>query len=307
MVATTLSFFLIRASPVNPFTALLDNPRLSGEVRERLIAEYGQDRPVLEQFGRYVSRVYSGNLGFSFTHWRPVHTVVAERLPATLILMGLALAASFATGIAIGIAQARRAGAAADRVLGGITLFFFSLPDFWLALVLLYVFGYQLNLVPTGNVLGIDFPYLTWGEQLVLRVQQLVLPVLTLTLLTAALIARHQRGAVLDVARREFVRTARAKGASERLVLYRHILRNALLPVVTLLGLAVPALLTGAVFVERIFGINGMGALTVEAIRNGDAELVSSIVLLVAVMVSLGNLMADVLAALIDPRLREAA
>ncbi|HSJ63388.1 MAG TPA: ABC transporter permease [Gemmatimonadaceae bacterium] len=306
-LATTLSFFLIRLAPGDPFLALLENPRVTPQQVERLRAEYGLDRPLPEQYARYVTRIARGDLGDSFTYWKPVRTLIAERLPRTMLLMGLALTVSFLLGIAIGVIQAWRAGTATDRVLGAVAMFFYSLPDFWLALVVLYVFGYKLDLFPTSMIPAFHLGPVPWWQQLAETAVRLAMPVMTLALLTAALIARYQRAAMLDVSGRDFVRTARAKGASERRVLLRHILRNALLPIVTLLGLAFPALLAGSVFIERIFSYQGVGYLTVEAIRSSDPELVASLVLLMAVLVSIGNLLADLLYAVVDPRMRARA
>jgi peptide/nickel transport system permease protein len=303
-LATTLSFFLIRLAPGDPFSALLENPRVTTQQVDRLRAEYGFDRPLHEQYLQYVSRVARGDLGDSFYHWRPVRTLIAERLPRTLLLMGLALAASFLIGIAIGAVQAWKAGSATDRVLGSIAMFFYSLPDFWLALVVLYVFGYKLGLFPMTMMPAFHLEPVPWWQSLWETAARMAMPVATLALLTSALVARYQRSAMLDVSGRDFVRTARAKGASESRVLLRHILRNALLPIVTLLGLAFPALLAGSVFIERIFSYQGVGFLTVEAIKSSDPELVASLVLLMAVLVSIGNLLADLLYAVVDPRFR---
>jgi peptide/nickel transport system permease protein len=306
-LATTLSFFLIRLAPGDPFLALLQNPRVSPEHVARLRAEYGFDGPIHHQFAQYVGRIARGDLGDSFTHRRPVRALVAERLPRTLLLMGLALATSFALGIAIGVVQAWRAGTMTDKVLGAVAMVFYSLPEFWLALVVLYVFGYKLDLFPTSMIPAFHLGPVPWWDRLGDAAARLTMPVATLTLLTTALVARYQRSAMLDVSGRDFVRTARAKGVSERGVLLTHVLRNALLPVVTLLGLAFPALLAGSVFIERIFSYQGIGFLTVEAVRNGDPELVSSLVLLIAVLVAIGNLLADLLYAVVDPRLRTRA
>jgi peptide/nickel transport system permease protein len=306
-LATTLSFFLIRLAPGDPFSALLQNPRVSPEHVARLRSEYGFDGPIHHQFAQYVGRIARGDLGDSFTHRRPVRALVAERLPRTLLLMGLALATSFALGIAIGVVQAWRAGTMTDKVLGAVAMVFYSLPEFWLALVVLYVFGYKLDLFPTSMIPAFHLGPVPWWERLGDAATRLTMPVATLTLLTTALVARYQRSAMLDVSGRDFVRTARAKGVSERGVLLTHVLRNALLPIVTLLGLAFPALLAGSVFIERIFSYQGIGFLTVEAVRNGDPELVSSLVLLIAVLVAIGNLLADLLYAVVDPRLRTRA
>jgi peptide/nickel transport system permease protein len=306
-LTTTLSFFLIRLAPGDPFSALLENPRMTPQQVERLRAEYGFDRPLPEQYVRYLGRVARGDLGDSFTHWRPVRDLIAERLPRTLLLMGLALAVSFLIGIGVGVIQAWRAGSVLDKTLGGVAMFFYSLPDFWLALVVLYVFGYKLDLFPTSMMPAFHLGPVPWWQTLGEAAYRLTMPVGTLALLTAALVARYQRSAMLDVSGRDFVRTARAKGAGERRVQLRHVLRNALLPIVTLLGLAFPALLAGSVFIERIFSYQGVGNLTVDAIRNGDPELVASLVLLMAVLVSIGNLIADLLYAVVDPRMRTSA
>ena len=304
LLATTLSFFLIRLAPGDPFTALLENPRVTQQQVDRLRAQYGFDRPLHVQYVGYIARVVRGDLGHSFTHWRPVSTLIAERLPRTLLLMGLTLAVSFLIGIAVGVLQAWRVGTMTDRLLGAIAMFFYSLPDFWLALVILYVFGYKLDLFPTSMLPSFHSVAVPWWQQLGEAVARLTMPVATLALLTAAIVARYQRSAMVEVAGRDFVRTARAKGASEGRVLLRHTLRNALLPIVTLLGLALPALLTGSVFIERIFSYQGVGYLTVEAIGSRDPELVSSLVLLMAILVSIGNLIADLLYAVVDPRMR---
>jgi peptide/nickel transport system permease protein len=221
--------------------------------------------------------------------------------------MSLALVTSFALGILIGVIQAWRAGSRLDRALGGIAVFFYSLPDFWLALVVLYVFGYKLDLFPTSMVPTFYFGSVPLWERLADAAARFVMPVGTLALLTTALIARYQRSAILDVSGEDFVRTARAKGVSERGVLFKHIMRNALLPTVTLLGLAFPMLLAGSVFIERIFSYQGIGYLTVEAVKNGDPELVASLVLLMAILVAIGNLIADLLYAVVDPRMRARA
>lgn len=304
LLVTTITFVLVHLAPGDPFTASMEDARVSAEAREAWRRQWGYDRPLAEQYVRYVASVARGDLGFS--HWqnRWVRDVLADALPRTLLLMSLALAASFALGMAIGVAQAWRAGRPSDHVLGAISMFFFSMPDFWLASLALLLFAQRLHLLPSG---GLEDPlaiFMTPGARLLDRAAHLVLPVGTLALLTAASVARYQRAAVLDTVSRDFVRTARAKGASERRVLRHHVLRNALLPAITLLGLAFPALLGGAVFVESIFGIPGMGHLAVAAIGARDYALVLACVIVGAVMVSVGGLIAELLAAAADPRLR---
>jgi peptide/nickel transport system permease protein len=246
-----------------------------------------------------------GDLGYSTSQRRPVGAVLATALPNTLLLMMVALGASFAMGIAIGVFQAVRRGTGPDRLLGGATLFFYSMPDFWLALMMMLTFAYWIPLFPvTGMVDAVMYPYWPFWRRFLDRAHHLVLPALTLTLLTAAVIARYQRAAMLDVAHDDYVRTARAKGLAERVIVRRHALRNALLPIITLFGLAFPALLGGTVFVERIFSWPGMGFLTFTAIMTRDYHLVTGSVIVGSVMVVVGSLLADVLYAAADPRLR---
>ena len=302
-LVTTLVFALIHLAPGDPFSAAMDDPRITDAVRERWRAQYGLDRPLPEQYVRYLASVARGNLGFSLSQGRPVSAALADAIPRTLLLMTIVLAASFATGMAVGIVQARFRGSAADRALGAASMFFYSMPDFWLAIVVMLVFAYHIQLFPTTR--DVDPLHELFGpwERFVDRVRHLVLPAGTLTLLTAAAIARYQRAAVLDASSQDFVRTARAKGVDERRVLLRHVLRNALLPVITLVGLAFPALLGGAVFVEQVFAWPGMGLLTTQAIAQRDYPLVVAAAMLGGVLVSAGSLLADLLYAAADPRL----
>ena len=306
-IVVTATFVLIRLAPGDPFAGTLDSPSVSAETRALWSARYGFDEPVPVQFVRYVGLVARGDFGYSTSQRRPVGDVLADALPNTLVLMGVALLASFVLGIAIGVMQAVRRGTPRDRLLGGVTLFFYSMPDFWLALMMMLTFAYWIPLFPvTGMVDAVMYPYWPLWRQLLDRLHHLVLPSLTLTLLTAAVIARYQRAAMLDVVHDDFVRTARAKGLAERAIIRRHALRNALLPVITLLGLAFPALLGGAVFVERIFSWPGMGLLTFTAITTRDYHLVSATVIVGSAMVVVGSMLADLLYAAADPRLRRA-
>ena len=307
LFVATLTFSLMQLAPGDPFTAALENSAVTEEVRQRWRALYKLDRPLPEQYLAYLTSVARGDLGYSFSKHRPVAEAIAGALPNTIVLMALGLLGSFALGIGLGVFQAVRRGTLADRVMSGASMFFYSMPDFWLALMIMLTFGYWMPIFPVGGVVDQTmYPYFGFWERVADRLHHLVLPVLTLTLLAAAGIARYQRSALLDVVRQDFVRTARAKGAGERTVIIRHALRNALLPVITLFGLSVPALLGGAVFVETIFSWPGMGLLTVEAIGTRDYPLVMASVIIGGIMVALGNLAADLGYAAADPRMREA-
>ena len=306
-IVVTATFVLIRLAPGDPFASALDGPSVSQEVRDAWRASYAFDRPIPEQYGRWITNIVRGDLGYSTSQRRPVRDVIAGALPNTLLLMTIALFASFAAGIALGVYQAVRRGGAADRTLSAVTLFFYSMPDFWLALMMMLTFAYWVPIFPvTGMTDAVMYEYWPAWRKLLDRLHHLVLPVMTLTLLSTAVIARYQRAAMLDVVHDEYVRTARAKGVDEGRVVRHHALRNALLPIITIFGLAFPALLGGAVFVERIFSWPGLGLLTVTAILQRDYHLVTASVIVGSAMVVLGSLAADMLSAVADPRLRRA-
>ena len=306
LIVATATFVLIHLAPGDPISTALDDARITEAVRNRWRAVYGFDKPIAEQYVRYLGAIARGDFGFSFSMNRPVSEALRDTLPNTLLLMGLALGLSFAVGIVLGVVQAVRGGTRVDRWVGGAALALYSVPDFWLALVLLLLLADRSHIFPAGGTMDATlYPYMTWLERLGDRLWHLALPVLTLAALTAASIARHQRSAMLDVLHEDFVRTARAKGALERRVVFRHALRNALLPVITLLGLSLPALLGGAVLIERVFSWPGMGQLTVNAVGTRDYPLVMAGVVIGSILVAVGALMADVLTALADPRMRE--
>jgi len=304
-IVATITFALIHLAPGDPFSAVLDNPNVSESVRETLRAQYGLDRPLPEQFVRYVGALSRGELGWSFSHDRPVSEVLGQALPNTLLLMGVALVGSFALGILIALIQVARRGTTTDHALNGITLLFIAMPDFWLALLALLSLAYWLPIFPVGGAVDpVTHDYLSAGGRIVDRLYHLALPAMTLILLASASVARYQRAALLDVLPSDYIRTARLKGLTERQILRRHALPNALLPTITLIGLSFPALLTGAFFIERIFAWPGMGYAVVYAIGTRDYPLVVGGVMIGSIMVTLGSLAADLLYAWADPRVR---
>jgi len=304
-VVATITFALIHLAPGDPFSAIMDNPNVSEKVRETLRAQYGLDRPLAEQFVRYVGALARGEMGWSFSHDRPVLEVLATALPNTLLLMGVALIGSFALGILVALIQVARRGSLTDDVLSGISLFFFSMPDFWLGILTLLAFTYWLPIFPVGGAVDpVMHEYMGFAGRFADRLRHLALPSLTLTLLASASVARYQRAALLDVLPADYIRTARLKGLTEREILRRHALRNALLPIISLVGLSFPALLTGAFFIEKIFAWPGMGYAVVNAIATRDYPLVVGGVIIGSIMVTLGSLLADMLYAWADPRLR---
>ena len=304
-LVTTFTFLLVHLAPGDPLQAALDRPGVTPEIRAQWRAEFGLDQPLGVQYARWVASVPRGQWGYSFHHRRPVRDVLADALPRTLLLVGLALAFSFLLGIAVGVLQAERAGARRDRWLGRGLLLLYSLPDFWLALMALLLFAYRVPILPAGGLVDpVMHDYLPFGGRVLDRLRHLVLPVLTLTLLTSAVIARHQRSSLLGVLPSDWMRTALAKGLSWRDAVRRHALRNSLLSTITLVGLSFPALAGGAVFVEKVFSWPGMGLVTVNAIGARDYPLITASVLVISVVVVAGTLLADLAVAAADPRVR---
>ena len=232
-------------------------------------------------------------------------------MPATLLLSGVALLGAFLVGIVLGTLQAVRRRSVFDSGMSVVTLFFYSMPSFWLALMLMLVFSYAAANVwqwsfwfPASGIQSADFETLSSVGRLKDRLIHLALPATSLGLILTGGIARYVRGSVLEVIGQDFIRTARAKGLSERTVIFKHALRNALLPVVTLFGLYLPVLFSGTVFIEEVFAWPGMGRAVVGAIQARDYPLVMGGGLLFATMVVVGNLIADLMYALVDPRVR---
>jgi len=303
-LVVTLTFILMNLAPGEPMLGPSERI-LDPEARAALTKQYGLDGPIDVRYVSYLRQLARGNLGLSFGMRRPVADALAEAIPNTLLLTGAALLVDFLIGLGLGVYQALRVHRLPDVALGNITLFLYSVPTFWLGLILLLVFGEWLGWFP---VAGMSDPILcpNVGSLYCVmdRVWHLTLPAVTLGLVGAAGTARFQRAAMLEVAGQDYIRTARAKGASERRVVLRHQLRNALLSFITLFGLAFPFLLTGAVLIETIFAWPGMGRLAADAIVRRDFPVVNAAVLLASTLVVGGNLLADVLLAVADPRLR---
>ena len=303
-IVTTIAFFVVRALPGDPFA--FDSPRITPALRAQLRAQFGFDKPLLVQYGLYLWNAAHGQLGYSTLRNDSVSHVLARALPNTLLLAGSALLISLALGVVIGTAQAVRRGRWFDRATSFVLLFIYSLPDFWGALVVLLVFAYWWQAIPPGGTVNpVMHDYMSTGRAFVDRLYHLVLPLGSLVLLTVASVTRFQRSAMLEVLPADYVRSARAKGVPESQVVWRHAFRTALAPVITLLGVMLPAMLGGTLFVEQVFSWPGMGMLAARSIGDHDYDLVTGIAIVGAVLVVIGNLIADLLHAAIDPRVRE--
>jgi peptide/nickel transport system permease protein len=298
----TLMFFLIRLAPGDP-ALLLVGPNASEEQLATQRKVLGLDRPLPEQYGAWLARFVGGDWGSSIATGRPVLAMIADAWPATVRLVGLSLLLSYILGILVGAVQAARGGRL-DTTLSVISVTLFALPGYWLGLMLVMVFTYWARALPAFGAAGFDADFLTGWSRVADRLRHLALPLATLTLIGIGGTARFVRGAMLDVRGAPHVAIARAKGLSPTQVTLRHVLRNALIPVLTLLGLSLPALFSGAVFIEAIFAWPGVGRIMVEAVGARDYPVIMAATAVSATLVVTGNLVAEALAAWADPRLR---
>ena len=306
----TIVFFAVNLAPGDP-TLYYISPGMTQEVVEQMRVNFGLDEPVHIRYVKWLGAMLTGDFGYSFSHSRPVLDVLADFLPNTLILSACALAVAFLFGIVLGTLQAIRQYSLRDSALSVVLLFFYSMPSFWLALMLILTFSLFARNVwewpiwfPASGMMSTDYEFLSFGAKVRDRLAHLVLPTTALACVLTAGIARYMRGSMLEVIRQDYVRTARAKGLSERVVVFKHALRNALLPIITLLGLFIPVLFSGTIFIETIFAWPGMGRTIYEAILTRDYPVVMAGSFFFATMVVVANLLADVLYAWVDPRIR---
>jgi ABC-type dipeptide/oligopeptide/nickel transport systems, permease components len=298
----TLMFFLLHLAPGDP-ARLLVGPTATPEQVEAQRHTLGLDRPLPQQYASWLGRFVQGDWGISLATGRPVRGMLADAWPATVKLVGLSLLLSYALGILVGVLQASRRGWL-DTALSIVTVTLFALPGYWLGLMLVMLFTYRARLLPAFGSAGFDADFLSGWERLADRLRHLALPLTTLTLIGIGGTARFVRGAMLDVGNAPFVAIAHAKGLSPTRVTLHHVLRNALIPVVTLLGLSLPTLFSGAVFIEAIFAWPGVGRILVEAVLARDYPVVMAATAVSAILVVAGNLLAEMLVGWADPRVR---
>ncbi|MCH7921109.1 MAG: ABC transporter permease [Planctomycetes bacterium] len=301
----TVTFLIVHLAPGDPMDMFLENRNLRNidpEVIELIRQKYGLDQPLHVQYVKWLGNLLQGDLGESFEHRRPVSALLAEAIPYTLQLTALALLLDALVGIALGIFSAVKQYSVLDKTVTIGSLIIYSLPSFWLALMLVLVFSVNLGWFPTSQTRSLDYEFLSWFEKLADLAWHLVLPVFVLGIASAAGTARYMRSRLLEVLNEEYVLAARARGLKERAVILKHALRNALIPIITIYGLSLPFLLGGAVIIETIFAWPGMGRLAVLAIQARDYPVILATTMIAAVLTVIGNLVADVTYALVDPR-----
>jgi peptide/nickel transport system permease protein len=304
---TFISFAVIHLAPGEPVDLQAGNldAKSSAQARQLLREMYGLDQPITTQYWNWLGRLARLDFGRSFSpDGRPVLHKIRERLPVTLLLNIAELAIIVALAIPIGMASATRQYSLFDKVTTVFVFVGFATPDFWLALLLMILFGVELGWLPISGLRSLNWEYLSfWGRQWDFA-SHLLLPVLVATFGGLAGFSRYMRQSMLEVIRQDYIQSARAKGLAERVVIGKHALRNAMLPLVTILGLSLPGLIGGSVIVESIFAIPGMGQLMVQAVFERDYPVIMGNLVIVAVLTLVANLLADVAYGLVDPRIR---
>lgn len=296
-----VNFIIIQAAPGDPVSTLVGEGAVSEEYVQEVRSRLGLDRPVHEQLWRYVTNVASGDLGRSYVYRQPVLDLILQRVPATLLLMGTSFVLSSLIGVITGVVASTRPGSLRDNMITIFALVGYSTPVFWLGHIGILIFALRLGVLPS---FGMSDPRIEGGMAHTIDVaKHLVLPASVLTVFNMALISRLTRSSMLENLRRDFITTARAKGLSERRVIWRHALPNSLLPVITVIGLNFGFLLSGAVLTETVFAWPGLGRLMIEAVRARDTPVLLGLFIVTSVMVIIANLITDLAYVLINPRI----
>jgi len=293
-------YTVLALAPGDPFQDLVTNPNVPAEVKEMLRAKFGLDDPIWQRYFRWLSAMLQGDWGFSFNSRVDVDELILQRVPVTLAVIGASQVLALLVALPVGIVAAMRPYSWFDRIASTLAFVGFSLPTFFTGLLLILLFSITLDWLPfvyRADLPGEGFEW-WWGH-----IKQSLMPVLVLGLFQAASYMRYVRSAVLDVVRLDYVTTARSKGLAERVVILKHIVRNALIPVVTLVALQMPAVFGGAIVTEQIFRIPGIGSLLIDAILRNDTPVIMAVTFVFSCLVILFNLIADVLYGWLDPRI----
>jgi len=297
VLVATINFVIVHLTPGGPTTVLLTNPRITPPQRAQILASYGLDKPLYTQYVLYIIGMFTGNWGISYFYLEPAYFVIAQRIDNTLLLMVPSLILTIIIGILLGITGAKKPFSALDRFTSSAAFFFYAMPAFWLGFVLLTIFALDLRVLPAGGMSSI-----TGAGTITDLLAHLALPLVTLVLVNLANFSLLTRTSMMDVLDQNYIVTARGKGLSDRLIFYRHALRNALLPTVTMTGLFVGFLLTGAILTESVFSWPGLGLLTFQSILNRDYPVMLSLFFIFSVMIIASNLATDIIYGFLDPR-----
>lgn len=303
---TIISFAVIHLAPGSPIDLATDlNPKATAEVKARMRALYGLDKPLHIQYWNWLSRLLVMDFGRSFSQdGRLVIDKITERLPVTIFINLTSLLLILAVAIPLGVLSATYRHSFFDKATTVFVFIGFAMPTFWLALLLMILFGVHLGWLPISGLKSLNYEYLPPAAQIWDRISHLILPIFISAFGGLAGMSRYMRSNMLEVIRQDYIVTARAKGLSNRQVIFKHALRNALLPVITILGLSIPGLIGGSVIFETIFAIPGMGQLFYASVMARDYPTIMGMLVIGAILTLLGNLIADISYALADPRIR---
>jgi len=301
-----ISFFVIKLAPGKPTDIQFQlNQKVSLQLRERWAKQRGLDKPIYEQYRRWLRACATLDFGTSFTDERPVIDKIKERIPITLAINALSLFIILGVAIPVGVLSAVREGTLFDRGMTVFVFIGFAMPTFWLALLLMKFFGVTLHWLPVSGIRSLQFETLTFWGKCADYARHLVLPVSISAFTGLAGLSRYMRTNMIQVLHQDYIRTARAKGLPPRRIYFRHALKNALLPVITILGLSIPGLIGGSVIFESIFAVPGMGKLFYDAVMSRDENLIMGILVIGAFLTLMGNLLADLSYSFADPRIRK--
>jgi peptide/nickel transport system permease protein len=300
-MVTVVVFFVLRLLPGDPLIIYTGQNQslsnLTAESLDQLRHEFGLDRPLLVQYGSWMAGLFQGNMGSSIFFHEKVAVLIGQRYPITIFLGVLALIMSSLLGISVGLIAALRRGKWADRIITPISYIGITIPTFWLGILMIYALSLKLGWLP---MIGFTSPFTDLG----MSVKQAIMPVICLSVGAFAGTTRQMRSSMLDVIRQDYIRTAWSKGLKERVIVFRHALKNSLIPVITVIGLQMGMIFGGSVIVETVFSIPGIGSLMVTSIFNHDYAVVQSCTLVFAVMITFVNLAVDLSYSFIDPRIR---
>ncbi|MFA5272349.1 MAG: ABC transporter permease [Candidatus Omnitrophota bacterium] len=303
---TLLSFFIINLTPGKPTDVMSElNPKMTPEARAILEKHWGLDKPVHIRYFIWIKNLAKFNFGNSFSSdSRPAWDKIKERLPVTIFINIISMLLIFLIAVPLGIYSGLRPNSIRDKLITIGVFIGFAMPTFWLALILQLVFGIWFNLLPISGLKSLNYDNLSLVQKIIDSTKHLILPIFVITITGLAGLSRYMRSQMQEVLKQEYIVTARAKGLPEREVIYKHALRNAILPVITILGLSVPGLISGSVIFETIFAIPGVGQLLYQSAMARDYNVIMAEVVIVSILTLLGNLLADIGYALADPRIR---
>lgn len=301
LVISALIFGILALAPGDPLSEFASNPAFTEELRQNIRRSFGLDQPIHVRYAKWLAGFVQGDMGYSFTSRSPVSSLLGQRITTTLSVVGVAYLISVFLAITLGLLAATRPYSVFDQLTTTLAFIGFSLPTFFTGLLFIIVFSVRLDWFPF--IYNSTLKVTNWASFLE-QVRQSVMPIAVLALVQTATLMRYVRSAALETIYRDYIRTARAKGLPERLVITRHVLRNAMLPVITLIALGMPNVFTGALITEQIFRVPGIGALLISSIQTRDTPVVMAVTFIYAILIVCANLIADILYGALDPRIR---